>query len=172
MIRDPYNYNRLSKAPVVAARLLGEHPINTFTQNCDTTIIDWTFLLRQTAVTNHHVTSDSCLTTAFKVVDLIITGKAGTKLLRRLAYIRLIQLFNDLEACIRSERHNLQRHALQKRVATVAIDAYMNAQDGVPGPNVRQMLRERKRIGKRWVQLAGPFPLFALIYSDEAETVV
>ena len=61
-------------------------------------------------VINHHVTSDSYFIITFKVIDLIITGKVGIKLLRRLAYIWLIQLFNDLKACIRSERYNLQRH--------------------------------------------------------------
>ncbi len=55
------------------------------------------------------------------------------------------------------------------RDASIALDTDMVAQDGPPNQvSDRRLLLERKRVGRRWKQLAGPSPFFLLIYSDAA----
>ncbi|KAM7190667.1 hypothetical protein V8F33_009331, partial [Rhypophila sp. PSN 637] len=162
----------------LARQLLGENPFKTFAENCDKTLGEWISLLTKTTLPSNITSSDPRIITAFQAVDNAICNQ-GSDLLRRLAYIQLNRLFVSLEAIIRSDRENwrVPRKPCQ-RDATVAIDIYMTAQPGKSNPgNLRRGLKERKRRGRVWSDLARPSsllvsPLIVLIYSGAAEPII
>ena len=169
-----HNLHELARVMMLSQRLVGHDPMDLFTQNCVKVITDWISLLGKTTVPGDLVSSDPCIISAFKAVDRIICGKEGTHLLRRLAYVRLMRIFATLESIIKSERENgrAPREPCY-RDATIAIDIYMKAQEDRSHPDaLRRELKERKRAGRSWSDLAGPSPLFTMIYSDAAESIV
>jgi hypothetical protein len=149
--------------------------MNLFAQNCVNVIADWISLLGKTTLPGDLASSDPLFIDAFKAVDWIIRGKEGTYLLRRLAYVQLMQIFTLLESIIRSERENgrASREPCY-RDATIAINIYMKAQEDLSHPDaLRRELKERKRAGRSWSDLAGQSsPLFTMIYSEAAESIV
>ncbi|KAK3377660.1 hypothetical protein B0H63DRAFT_435866, partial [Podospora didyma] len=163
-----------AKATVIANRLIGQGLINSFTENYEKTTPDWISLLGQTVLPSDITSSDSRIIAAFRAVDSIICGQQGTFLLRRLAYVQLMRLFSFLEAVIKSDREN--GRVFRKpcyRDASVAIDIYMTAQETSQNAgDLRRELKERKRRGRRWSELARPSPLFVLVYSDAAEQII
>ena len=148
--------------------------MNLFAKNCENAITDWISLLGKTTLPGDVASSDSRIIAAFKAVDRIICGQEGTYLLRRLAHVQLMRIFTTLESIIRSERETgrVPREPCY-RDASVAVDIYMNAQEDRSHPEaLRRELKERKRAGRSWSVLAGPSPLFTMIYSEAAEPIV
>jgi hypothetical protein len=82
-------------------------------------------------------------------------------------------LFESLKPVVRAERENGESHRERgERDISAIIDIYENAQRPSDRRGLRDVILEHRRIGKRVESLAGPSPLFLLIYSDEAETVM
>ncbi|KND86174.1 hypothetical protein TOPH_09198 [Tolypocladium ophioglossoides CBS 100239] len=164
---------KLARVTSLSHRLIGHEPLNSFAENCQKTIADWILLLRKTTLPSDIESSDPCIITAFKAVDSIICGQQGTYLLRRLAYVQFMRLFTSLEAIIKSERET--RRIFREPGygnASIAIDIYMSAQESHLHPDkLRRELRERKRAGRSWKVLAGPSPLFTMLYSEASEPI-
>jgi len=134
----------------------------------------WISMLKKTTLPSDITSSDPTITTAFRGIDSVISEQQGTYLLRRLAYIQLMRLFASLQDIIQADREN-ERIRLEpsERVASVAMNIYLSAQERSSNMgNLRNKLKERKRSGRSWTDLARPSPLFVLIYSDSAEPIV
>ncbi|KAK0631609.1 hypothetical protein B0T14DRAFT_501982 [Immersiella caudata] len=162
------------KITALTYRLIRNNPHESLAQNYNKTLNDWVLLLRQTALSNNPVSASDFIT-AFQAVDEIICQRKGTMMLRRLAYLRLMQLFDSLHAFLKANRNSGRavKKKLHQRDATIALDVYMSAQDpNLVGKDLRQQLSERKRLGKRWRELAIIDPLFVLVYSEDAEFII
>jgi hypothetical protein len=169
-----HGLRKLARVTSLSHRLVGHDPMNIFATNCEKTMADWISLLGKTMLPDDVTSSDSRIIAAFKAVDKVICGQEGTHLLRRLAYVQLMRIFTTLESIIRSERETGRvLRAPCYRDASVAVDIYMRAQEDRSHPDdLRRELKERKRAGRSWSDLAGPFPLFTMIYSEAAEPIV
>lgn len=136
-------------------RLVCEGAITNFSAALESVAIPWSRLLRDTAVPNDARSIDSRFVRAFKALDLAITvPESSCVLLPRLAIVRLFHLTKVLEARVARDRK-------AGRIAQSQLS-----------PPSRHSLIHRKRLAKRWSELAGPWPLFVLIYSQEAENIM
>lgn len=117
--------------------------------------------------------SDARVIAAFRAVDCAISGIQSTRTLRWLAYVRLMALCDSLKLVVRAERESGEAHRERgDRDINAVIDIYENAQRPSNRQRPRDAILEYRRTGKRVKSLAGPSPLFLLVYSDEAETVM
>lgn len=160
----------------LSCSLVGDDPLGFFAISCERTLPDWVALRRQIRLPEGVRSSDSSIITAFKLIDAIITGPTSY-LLRRLAYLELIQLFALLEALIKDERkRSLFKGRAGRGNATIAIDIYLRAQDKSLCTTRRKCLRselkERKRIGQTWSCLSKASPLLVLVYSEATEQIM
>lgn len=165
---------KLERVTSLSDRLIGHEPIETFVNNCKKTLPGWIELLRKTTLPNGITSADPCIISAFKAVDSVICAQ-GTEMLQRLANVKLIQLFDSLEDIIKSDRENGRVHREPYyRDANIAMDIYLSAQGA--RSNTKKLRRKlnqgRKRLGKRWCDLATVSPLFVLVYSNAAESIV
>jgi hypothetical protein len=159
----------------LSSKLVRAEATDFFDKNHEALFVSWISLLRNTSFTGDMTCSDPNVASALRTIDRIITGQEGMQmLLTRVAYIRLIHLFERLEKMAALDRRNgLIHREFGYRNASIAVDIYLGAQEGRGKATYqRRELLERKRIGQRWLQLAGPSPLFLLIYSEEAEQIV
>jgi len=166
--------NTPARVSILTNRLTGPDPVKVFGENCEKNLADWISLLRQTTLPKGIPSVDPRVRAAFRMVDNVIYGKARP-LLRRLAYVRLTQIFACLEAIIKAERGNGTRRALFYRDASVAMNIYRSAQQPKPGVGKARrenILKERKRTAGRWSDLAASSPLCVLIYTEAAESFV
>ena len=84
-----------------------------------------------------------------------------------------MRLSDSLEQIVRSERVHGSSGQSGRGDASFVIEIYKNAQDtSVDAKKLLALIRERRRIGRQWQRLAGPSPLFLLVYSNYAETIV
>ena len=157
----------------LANRLVGSDPVNFFVDNCKKTVDDWVLLLRGTTPDHGIPSNDFRWVDAFQTLDNIITGRQGTHLLRRLAYIQYKRLSDFLESIIESERESGAPRNSGVGDATVVMNIVESVkQKCVSAASRRKAACEDRRIARRWAALAGPSPLFLLVYTDMAETVV
>lgn len=158
----------------VCHELMGTDPLQSLTKNYENIMADWTSLKNETAIPNNASSSHPRIIHAFKAVDSVICGRQGSTLLRRLAYVQLMRLFAFLQDIIRFERETGRVvRGRYCRDASVALDIYMSAQEGTSNPDdLRRQLKERKRAGRSWKILSKPSPLFVLLYSDAAESIM
>ncbi|KAK0627106.1 hypothetical protein B0T14DRAFT_511794 [Immersiella caudata] len=155
-------------------RLIGSDAISNFADNCEKTLPDWVKLLRKITLPTNITSRDPRIIAAFKALDSVICGH-GTIMLRRLANVHLMQLFGSLEAIIKFERNIGRIHREPYyRDDHIAMDIYLSAQESHSNTNdLRRKLRQnRKRFSKRWNDLAITSPLFVLVYSDAAESIM
>lgn len=131
-------------------------------------------MLRKTTLPPHVASSDTRVIAAFGAVDNVISEKQSTRVLQWLAYMRLMALFDHLKPVVKSERENGESHRERgDRDISAIMDIYDNAQRRCSNTRAsRDALAEHRRTGKRVRTLAGPSPLFLLVYSAEAETVM
>ncbi|KAL6409079.1 hypothetical protein AUP68_05448 [Ilyonectria robusta] len=155
-------------------KLMGANPLQSFNKNCESVLVDWNRLKSETAIPDATSSSDSRIVHAFKAIDNVICGIRGSTLLRRLAYVRLMQLFTFVENLVRFERESGRvKRGRCCRDASVALDVYISAQEGTLSPSeIRQQVKQRKRVGKKWTDLSKPSPLLVLIYSGAADSIV
>jgi hypothetical protein len=158
---------------ILSLRLVGDNPIAFFISNRETALSGWVSLLSLTTLPTGIKSSDVLILDAFKALDKVVCGGQEDYMLRRLAYVQLMKLFDHIEDIIRSERQSRLLHrASGCGDKSIAIDIYMKAQKHSNPEETRHQLLERRRMGRRWAPLAGPSPLCLLIYSGEAEAVV
>ncbi|KAF5675917.1 hypothetical protein FDENT_9634 [Fusarium denticulatum] len=154
-------------------KLLDAEPLQTLSRNCEKVMADWN-LLKSDTTFQVESSSDPRIVHSFKVIDLALCGKQGSSLLRRLAFIRLVELISFLELVISSERDSgrMVRDRSYSN-ASIALDIYMGAQEDNSNPDdLRRQVKERKRVATMWKSLSEPSPLLVLMYSDAAETIV
>ncbi|KAK4206433.1 hypothetical protein QBC37DRAFT_459129, partial [Rhypophila decipiens] len=164
---------RATQLESLPSRLVRRDAIECFAENCEKIWQDWTLLLRKTTLPLNIASSDTRVIAAFRAVDSVISGKRGTSVLRWLAYVRLMVLFDSVKAVVRAERENGEAHRERgDRDISAVIDIYENAQRSPDRRGLRDMILKHRRIGKRVESLAGPSPLFLLIYSEEGEAVM
>ena len=157
----------------LSRRLVRRDGIECFANNCENIWEDWTSLLRKTILPPNVASSDARVIAAFRAVDYAISGTRSTCALRWLAYVRLMALCDSLELVVKAERENGEAHRERgDRDINAVIDIYENAQRPSDRQRPRDVILESRRTGKRLKSLAGPSPLFLLVYSDEAETVM
>ncbi|OIW25499.1 hypothetical protein CONLIGDRAFT_635328 [Coniochaeta ligniaria NRRL 30616] len=122
-----------------------------------------------TTVPDNEASSGLYALNAFRLLDKARTD--GDYIRTRLAYIRLIDVFDLLEKIVGSSRRNGRLPTGKKksgyRNPCVVIDDYLDAQEqaGIS----RDEVKNRKRVARRWRTLAGPSPIFVIIYSGAAE---
>ncbi|KAM7210375.1 hypothetical protein V8F06_014239, partial [Rhypophila decipiens] len=166
-------HKRATQLESLSSRLVRRDAIECFAKNCEKIWQDWTLLLRKTTLPLNIASSDTRVIAAFRAVDSVIPGKRGTSVLRWLAYVRLMVLFDSVKAVVRAERENGEAHRERgDRDISAVIDIYENAQRSPDRRGLRDMILKHRRIGKRVESLAGPSPLFLLIYSEEGEAVI
>lgn len=165
--------NVISPVNSLATTLLRQNAILFFTVNSQNAHACWASLSKETRLSPSTNSSDPAIVTSFQRLDNIITSKESSLIMSRFAYVRLMQLFDTIEEIINSSRQQgLIHRAAGYRNASIALDIYMSTQEGYASSGHRRQLLERKRTGRRWRQLAGPSPLFLLVYSDKTERVV
>jgi hypothetical protein len=166
-------HRRATRIESLSRRIVRRDAIECFANNCEKIWEDWTSLLWKTTLPPNVASSDTRVIAAFRAVDSVISGKQSTCVLRWLAYVRLIALFDSLTPVVRAERENGEAHRERgDRDISAVIDIFENAQRPSDRRGLRQVILEHRRTGKRVKSLAGPSPLFLLIYSDETETVM
>lgn len=158
----------------LSSRLVRHDAIECFVDNCKKIWEDWTSLLRKTTLPPHVASSDTRVIAAFKAVDDVISEKQSTRVLRWLAYIRLMALFDSLKPVVKSERENGEAHRERgDRDISAILDIYENARRRCSNTRAsRNAIAEYRRTAKRVKTLAGPSPLFLLVYSEEAEPIM
>ncbi|KAK4148941.1 hypothetical protein C8A00DRAFT_19307 [Chaetomidium leptoderma] len=124
-------------------------------------------ILIGTTIPDNIASSDPYIINAFKLLDNARTN--GDSILSRLAYIRLAHVFESLKKIVASDRRNGQLPARRSgyRNASIAIDIYIDAQE--QAGTSREEVKKRNRVARRWRTLAGPSPIFVIIYSEAAE---
>ncbi|KAI1358866.1 hypothetical protein F5Y08DRAFT_103386 [Xylaria arbuscula] len=155
-------------------RLIDSDPIHFFAKNCEKTVLPWVEILRQTTPPADITSSDSRFVHAFRFLDTYLcSGGQGTSMLRRLAYFQHLRLSDSLEAIIKTERANGVPRKSGCRDMSIVMDIYESAQGSrLDTGALRRTLYERRRTSRGWTTLAGPSPLFLLVYSDVAETII
>jgi hypothetical protein len=158
----------------LAATLVRQDAMSFYAENSYQARACWVSLLKQTSISASASCFDPAIVSSFRTLDHMIMSKRSSPLVSRLAYVQLIRLFDTVEETIEySRRHGFVHRAAGYRNASIALDIYMKAQEGyADAASHRRQLLERKRAGRRWKQLAGPSPLFLLVYSDAAERIV
>ncbi|KAK0702694.1 hypothetical protein B0H67DRAFT_468601, partial [Lasiosphaeris hirsuta] len=138
-----------------------------FAVNSQHAQVYWASLSKETNISSNTNCFDPAIITSFRKLDHIITSKESSPIMSRFAYIQLMRLFDTVEEIINSSRQlGLIYRAAGYRNASIALDIYMSVQEGYTNSGYRRrQLLERKRTGRRWRQLAGPSPLFLLVYS-------
>lgn len=157
----------------LADRLVSSDPVNFFVDNCEKTVEGWASLLQQTTPRYSTPSTDPRWVSAFETLDSFMTGRQGTPLLRRLAYVQYKRVSDTLEGIVQSERLSGAPRNSGVGDSTIVMNVVGSAQEGpMSAASRRNAARENRRIARRWAALAGPSPLFLLLYTDVAETVV
>ncbi|KAH8910569.1 hypothetical protein BR93DRAFT_274883 [Coniochaeta sp. PMI_546] len=166
-------HKRATQLKSLSSRLVRPDAIECFANNCEKIWEDWTSLLRKTTLPPNVASSDTRVIAAFRALGSVISEKQSTCVLRWLAYARLMALFDSLKPVLKAERENGDAHRERgDRDISAVIDIYENAQRPSDRRGLRDVILKHRRTGKRVESLAGPSPLFLLIYSDEAEMVM
>ena len=147
---------------------LVRHDVITFFANHFEKALDsWISILTKTTIPDNVTSSDPCVLNSFQLLDQARSG--GDIILSRLAYIQLAYVFESLQRIIASDRRNGQLPARRTgyRDASIATDIYIEAQE--QAVTSRNEVKQRNRVARRWRTLAGPSPIFVIIYSEAAE---
>lgn len=144
-----------------------------FVRALEPALAAWISLLGQTTLPTHTPIILSDMTNAINSLENAINFKEGTKLLARLGHVRLSMFFDLLEERIQEDRQSgLIPSKSGRGNASIAIDCYLHALNVGSDTFQRGRLRERKREGGRWRELARPSVFLLLIYSDMTERFV
>jgi len=172
--REAETPRKARRINLLCNRLIGSDAIRNFAENCEKTLPDWVKLLRKITLPTNITSTDPRIIAAFKALDSVICGQ-GTIMLRRLANVHLMRLFGSLEAIIKFERNigHIHREPYYRN-DHIAMDIYLSAQESHWNTNDLRckLRRNRNRFSKRWNDLAIMSPLFVLVYSDAAESIV
>lgn len=158
----------------LCTRLVRPNAIGQFIRNFEPGLRHWSALLNETSPPDNITSADSRFITAFKTLDRVITaGEIDSAFLSRMAYVQLIRVMKLLEYRVAIDRQAGRLHRRSGyQNASVVLDIYLSAQEDVSPSSSRLELIGRKRRAKRWSELAGPWPIFLLVYSEEAEDIM
>ncbi|KAK9446352.1 hypothetical protein VB005_00199 [Metarhizium brunneum] len=171
--RKQKNKNKKRMKVVPPDRLMVRDPFTFFADNFQSVVAEWISLLAKTTPRTCEIASTNPqLITAFQDVDKYLTGRQSNYLLRRLAFVQLMRLSDFIENIIQSERETGSPRQAGYGDATVVIELYKKAQGISDTKQLTSIVRERRRMGRQWERLAGPSPLFLLVYSSYADTIV
>lgn len=156
----------------LCARLVYQEGITNFLQSFESVITPWSRILCETTPPDDILSTDDRFINALRTLDLAIAARENnSRLLSRLAYVQLYRLMKFLERRVGLDRRAGRLHRRSGyQNASIALDVYMSAQNH-PSPTRRSLI-ERKCLAKRWNDLAGPWPIFVLVYSKEAEKIM
>ncbi|KAG8170306.1 hypothetical protein KVR01_001051 [Diaporthe batatas] len=153
----------------VSSSLIRVDALAFFADNCEMALASWISILRKTALPDNITSSDPRVVTAFQELDSIIFGRESTRMLKRLAYMQLLRVFESLEQIIDLDhRDGRVEFRSGYGASSLAIDIYASAQGR---PTTKRKLGERTRYARRLRDLTVQPPFSLLIYSDVAETV-
>jgi hypothetical protein len=152
------------------SRLVRQDAIPYFTNNWERVLEHWINMQKFTALPDNISSSDPRVISAFRELDGFISGVNGDRILKRLACIQLLRVFERLEDIISSESSygTLQRQSGRGN-ASIAIDIFKSA---LQRPIQKYYVAELKRTARGLRELAGPSPFFLVIYSGIAEAVL
>ncbi|KAK4184133.1 hypothetical protein QBC35DRAFT_506629, partial [Podospora australis] len=85
-------------------KLVRHKSLESFALSCDQLWHKWIILLSRTAIPSESSRHDDCIQRAFRFLDDIIHSYRGT--IQALAYLRLIDVFDNLKSIVRRERKN------------------------------------------------------------------
>ncbi|KAK4182557.1 hypothetical protein QBC35DRAFT_509762 [Podospora australis] len=91
-------------ASLLFPKLIRHNSLESFALSCDQLLHKWIILLSRTAIPLKSSRHDGCIQQAFRFLDNIIRSYRGT--IQALAYLRLIDVFDNLKSIIRRERKN------------------------------------------------------------------
>ncbi|KAM5357287.1 hypothetical protein ACJZ2D_016424 [Fusarium nematophilum] len=156
----------------LCARLVHQWEIMNFLRAFESVITPWSKLLSDTTPPDDVLSTDGRFIGALRILDLAIAARENNaRLLSRLAYVQLHRLMKFLERRVALDRRAGRFHRRRGyQNASIVLDIYMSAQNH-PSPSRRSLI-ERKCLAKRWNDLAGPWPIFVLVYSEEAEKIM
>ncbi len=156
-----------NKTLEIVPSLVWHDVITFFANHFEKALDSWISILTKTTIPDNVTSSDPCILNSFQLLDQARTG--GDKILSRLAYIQLAYVFESLQRIIASDRRNGQLPARRTgyRDASIATDIYIEAQG--QAVTSRDEVKQRNRVARRWRTLAGPSPIFVIIYSEAAE---
>lgn len=118
--------------------------VHYFLDHYESIFCAWITLVRKTTLHINMVESDPSVLAAFRVLDDTIAGKQGTYLLSRLAHVRLLQVFDALEAIIASESEPKSRKP-GYTYTSKAIDIYQDTQKlQLDAQSLRRRVHERR----------------------------
>ncbi len=162
--RQLYAENRILE---IVLDLVWHDAITIFTSHFERAVYSWVSIFTQTAIPDNIGSSDPCIINAFKFLDMARTS--SNRILSRLAYIRLANVFESLKQIIACDRRNGRLLALKSGYcnASVAVDIYIEAQE--QAGTSRDEVKQRNRVAWRWRTLVGPSLIFIIIYSEAAE---
>lgn len=137
----------------------------------------WMLLLNQTTTPTHAPVASLDISNAVNAIEGAITSNENPIFLKRFGYVRLSMFFDLLEKRIRLDRQlGFIQSQSGRGNASVAVDYYLDglsmSSNSLERSRLRERMKERKREGGRWRELAGPSVFLLLLYSDTAEKVV
>jgi hypothetical protein len=162
--------DKKSLIETLCLRLVRRDAVAHFHDSFAATFARWSAIMVETSPPHDVSCTDRSFITAFQALDRIFNN--GDEMDMRLGYVQLIRLFKLLTERVAVDRQKGCLHRKNGyRNVSIAFDIYMDAYDQASCPP-RRALIERKRIAQRWSELAGPWPMFLLIYSENAEQIV
>jgi hypothetical protein len=153
-------------------RFLSQWNIVNFFQAVEAVLIPWATLLKKTTPPDDALSTDHRFLAAFNVLDAAIDTREGSgRLLSRLAHVQLHRFIKLLETRVASDRQAGRIHRGNGyNNSHIVLDMYMSARTH-PSPS-RQSLKQRKCLAKKWHNLAGAWPVFVLVYSEDADNIM
>ncbi|KAL2179002.1 uncharacterized protein P884DRAFT_111561 [Thermothelomyces heterothallicus CBS 202.75] len=163
-----YEDEQTIAAQLLSKDLIQHTTVEAFASRCASIWDDWILFLSRTTIPPRITSRDSRFTHAFQTIERTISTTDGV--LQWLAYIRLMQVFDTLKKAIGKER-KIKIGQRKQGISddSIAINIY---QDALEGRLMRRHILERRRVSRRWALLSKPSPLFLLVYSNYAETIV
>jgi|SRR5688572_14211204 len=162
----------LAQTNRIYERLLCQFDIANFFRALETVLIPWAKLLKETTAPDDALSTDPRFLSAFKQLDAAIHGQEnGGRLLSRLAYVQLHGFMKLLESRVASDRQaGLVHRRNGYNNSHIVLDMYMSAQTH-PSASRRSLI-QRRCLAKRWYILAGAWPVFVLVYSEDADKIM
>ena len=171
---DKQHMGKIVLMESLSYKLVRRDAMEAFADNCEMIWEYWISLLRKTTLPPNIASSDIRVTAAFRAVVSVISESQSKYVLRWLAYVQLMRIFDSLQPIVRREREKGVAHRERgDRDVSAAIGVYQNTQQTrSDARDPRHVIKEQRRTGRRVRSLTGPSPLFLLIYSEKAEAVV
>ncbi|KAI0125338.1 hypothetical protein BJ170DRAFT_686205 [Xylariales sp. AK1849] len=139
-----------------------------FDANMENVLDDWITIPKKTNLPSNIASSDPYVTTIFQLLDDTINTTKGIR--SRLARIQLMRVFQSLEGIIANERRvGRIRGERGKGNTTIANNIYKDAQRGSISEND---VKRRKQIAAWCSTIAGPSPLFVVVYLETVATLI